>query len=492
MLKRLKRLLTGGARGENAAVSQPLPEVGAGVCSGPTSSLPPAQPTPLRSEPTLDRGGIDADAARIVTRLTRQGHTAYFVGGCVRDLLLRRRPKDFDIATSATPRQVKDLFRNCRVIGRRFKLAHIYFRNEALAGGEKIIEVSTFRAFVPGTEDSADLLITRDNVFGTPEEDARRRDFTVNGLFYDPESGKVIDHVGGLPDLDRRVLRTIGDPDIRLREDPVRILRAIKFAARLDFAIDPGVMAAMQRHRREISRCAPPRTLEEVLRVFRSGSALPAFALLGESRVLEVLLPEIDSALAIHAGLVPAYQGVLSEFDRRVQAGEDLPASVLVASLSLPLLPWQANPHGGGQDLMGAMAETIDPILERLRVPRRDAEQVRQILLSIRKLVPGYRAKRFSRAALAQRPYFPLLLQAFSIHCRAQRTWVETLHAWEELRTRTPAVEAPPAPRVGSRRGGRVPAGKEEHSGERTGASDDPRRRGRRRRRRRSAGADSA
>jgi len=489
MLKRLKRLLTGGARGDGAAATQPLPRVEADAAGSASVPLPASTP---RAEPTLDRTAIDADAARIVSRLTRQGHTAYFVGGCVRDLLLRRRPKDFDIATSATPRQVKDLFRNCRVIGRRFKLAHVYFRNEALAGGEKIIEVSTFRSFVPGSEDSADLLITRDNVFGTPEEDARRRDFTVNGLFYDPESGRVIDHVGGLPDLDRRLLRTIGDPDIRLREDPVRILRAIKFAARLDFAIDEGVMAAMQRHRREISRCAPPRTLEEVLRVFRSGAALPAFALLGESRVLEVLLPEIDAALTVHAGLVPAYQGVLSEFDRRVQAGEELAASVIVASLSLPLLPWQANPHGGGQDLMGAMAETIDPILERLRVPRRDAEQVRQILLSIRKLVPGYRAKRFSRATLAQRPYFPLLLQAFSIHCRAQRTWVETLNAWEDLRTRTPVVEDPRTPRGGPRRGGRAPAASTDAASERTASGDEGRRRGRRRRRRRPAGGESA
>jgi poly(A) polymerase len=488
MLKRLKRLLTGGARGEQAA-SETSPSKADVEVAPATASTALPQPGAVRAEPTLDRTRIDPDAARIVSRLSRQGHTAYFVGGCVRDLLLGRRPKDFDIATSATPRQVKDLFRNCRVIGRRFKLAHVYFRNEALAGGEKIIEVSTFRAFIPGADDSADLLITRDNVFGTPEEDARRRDFTVNGLFYDPETGKVIDHVAGLPDLDRRVLRTIGDADIRLREDPVRILRAIKFAARLGFAIDPKVMSAMQRHRREISRCAPPRTLEEVLRIFRSGAALPAFALLGESRVLEVLLPEIDTALAAQASLVPAYHGILSELDRRVQAGEEVPAAVLVASLVLPLLPWQANPRSGGQDLMGAMAETIDPILERLRVPRRDAEQVRQILLSIRKLVPGYRAKRFSRAALAQRPYFPVLLQAFSIHCRAQRTWVDTLHAWEELRTRNPETEPPAATRGGARRGGHARAPIAEAGGDRVGGVDEGRRRGRRRRRRRPSGA---
>ena len=190
---------------------------------------------------------IDPDADKILRRLRRNGHIAYLVGGCVRDLLLGRTPKDFDIATSATPNEIKDLFRNSRIIGRRFRLAHIFF-------GQKIIETATFRTNPrEGAEATGDepeeLLIRRDNVFGTAEEDARRRDFTINGLFYDIESGEVIDYVGGLADLGARTVRTIGDPDVRFREDPVRILRAIKFAARLGFSIEQGTYEALLAHR---------------------------------------------------------------------------------------------------------------------------------------------------------------------------------------------------------------------------------------------------
>src|SRR5262245_29808984 len=235
---------------------------------------------------------IDPDARKVIRRLVRYNHQAYLVGGCVRDLLLERSPKDFDIATSATPNEVKALFRNCRIIGRRFRLAHVFF-------GPKIIETSTFRANPREDEDgdAPDLLIRRDNVFGTAEEDARRRDFTINGLFYDVEKEQVIDHVAGLPDLVARRVRTIGDPDIRFREDPVRILRAIKFAARLDLAIEMGTFRAMLAHRGEISKCAPPRILEEIYRLARGGAARRSFELLLSTGVLEVLIPELEERI---------------------------------------------------------------------------------------------------------------------------------------------------------------------------------------------------
>jgi poly(A) polymerase len=233
--------------------------------------------------PSLDRAAIDPDADRVVRKLTRAGHKAYLVGGCVRDLLVARKPKDFDVATSATPNEIKSTFRNCRIIGRRFRLAHVFF-------GAKIIETSTFRAN-PRDEDDHDLLIRRDNVFGTETEDARRRDFTINGLFYDVEREEVIDHVGGLADLDAKLIRTIGDPDIRFQEDPVRILRAVKFAARLDFGFEPATWRALLRWRGEISKCAPPRLLEEVHRLMRGGAARRSFELLVETGVLAVLSP---------------------------------------------------------------------------------------------------------------------------------------------------------------------------------------------------------
>ncbi|HEU5057503.1 MAG TPA: polynucleotide adenylyltransferase PcnB [Kofleriaceae bacterium] len=236
---------------------------------------------------------IDPDADKVVRRLARHGFQAYLVGGCVRDLLLQRTPKDFDVATNATPKEIRQLFRNCRIIGRRFRLAHIFF-------GPKIIETSTFRANPREGDDASDsdeLLIRRDNVFGTDTEDARRRDFTINGLFYDVEAERVIDHVGGLADLERRVVRTIGDPDIRFREDPVRMLRAVKFAARLDFTIEPVTLAALIRHRGEIAKCAQPRVLEELYRLLRGGAAHRSMALLIETGLASNLSPQLATLL---------------------------------------------------------------------------------------------------------------------------------------------------------------------------------------------------
>ena len=236
--------------------------------------------------PALDHALIDGDAERVVRRLTKGGFTAYLVGGCVRDLLLGRQPKDFDVATSATPNDIRDLFRNCRIIGRRFRLAHVYF-------GKKIIETATFRANPRDDEDGedGDLLIRRDNVFGTETEDARRRDFTINGLFYDFEREDVIDHVDGLPDLEARLVRTIGDPDVRFREDPIRMLRAIKFAARCDLTIEPATYAALLRHRDDIRKSAPPRVVEEVFRLLRGGAARRSLELALSTGVLDVLSP---------------------------------------------------------------------------------------------------------------------------------------------------------------------------------------------------------
>ncbi len=239
--------------------------------------------------PTLDRAAIDPDADRVVRKLTRAGYKAYLVGGCVRDLLVGRTPKDWDVATSATPNEIKATFRNSRIIGRRFRLAHVFF-------GSKIIETSTFRAN-PREEDEHDLLIRRDNVFGTETEDARRRDFTINGLFYDVEKEEVIDHVGGLADLDAKLMRTIGDPDVRFQEDPVRMLRAVKFAARLSFGFEPATWKALLRWRGEISKCAPPRLLEEIHRLMRGGAARRSFELLVETGSLAVLSPYLAGLL---------------------------------------------------------------------------------------------------------------------------------------------------------------------------------------------------
>jgi tRNA nucleotidyltransferase/poly(A) polymerase len=271
--------------------------------------------------PSLDRAGIDSDADRVVRKLTRAGYKAYLVGGCVRDLLVKRTPKDFDVATSATPNEIKATFRNSRIIGRRFRLAHVFF-------GAKIIETATFRAN-PRDEDDHDLLIRRDNVFGTESEDAKRRDFTINGLFYDVEREEVIDHVGGLADLDAKLVRTIGDPDIRFQEDPVRMLRAIKFAARLDFGFEPATWRALLRWRSEISKCAPPRLLEEVHRLLRGGAARRSFELMVETGVLAVLSPYLAGLLegpGAPATAPPTVAAVPRPTIARVEYDDDDPA----------------------------------------------------------------------------------------------------------------------------------------------------------------------
>src|SRR5262249_47625471 len=258
-----------------------------------------------REEHTVSRRDIDPDALKVLYRLRQGDHAAYLVGGSVRDLLLGRRPKDFDIGTSAHPYQVKKLFRNCWIIGRRFRLAHVKF-------GPKVIEVATFRRqVVPGEEVVQDgvpapdpstsegqQLIHHDNTFGTPEEDAFRRDFTINALFYDIATFSVIDYVSGLEDLEAGVVRSIGDPDVRLKEDPVRMIRAIALAARLELDIDPVLLGPTRTHRHEIAKASAPRMLEEYYKILRAGSAEKAFGRLADVGLLEPTSPELHKGAA--------------------------------------------------------------------------------------------------------------------------------------------------------------------------------------------------
>ena len=495
MLNRLKRLFGGRSRGEVA----PEPHVATAVTpEAPAPGADPEaepRPSPATLERRIRRSDIDPDAAKIIRRLVRHGHTAYLVGGCVRDLLLRRKPKDFDISTSATPAQVRRLFRNCRIIGRRFQLAHIFFRNPG-ARGDKVIEVATFRAYHRGQEDTgegggkkepeADLLITRDNVFGTPQEDAWRRDFTVNGLFYDLDRQEVIDHLGGMTDLRRRTLRSIGDPDIRFREDPIRILRAIRFAARLDFTVDPDTLEAMKRHRWEILRSAAPRILEELLRILRCGASTPAFVLLGETRTLEVLLPEVDGALHDDPSLVDVYMGILGEMDRRASAEEVLPASVLVSCLLMPLVPWDLE-ASDAREAQTRLVQLFEGVARRMRLSRRDGDAARRIFAAVPKMTPGYHARRFSRTALVRRPYFPELLTVFSILSTAAGRWSEAVAGWEErhrLQSDDGTVDAP----AGRGRPRRPPSGRRPRQAADGPESAGGKRRRRSRRRRRGRG----
>ncbi len=381
-------------------------------------ALEPELPRPAH-EPEIPLDRLDPDAVKTVSRLRHMGHQAYLVGGCVRDLLLGRTPKDFDIATSAHPGEVRAVFRNCRLIGRRFRLAHVYFR------GGKVMEVATFRKNpVDVGEDvpqDGDLLITRDNVFGTAEEDAVRRDFTVNGLFYDVFSGEVIDYVGGRADLEDRRIATIGDPEIRMREDPVRALRAVRFASRLGFTIEPECFAAMRRHASELARCAAPRLLEEVFKILRCGGSARAFELLRSCGALPVVLP----ALATHLDAQGEegrrrVQARLTALDELVRSGAEVSDAVLLGALLSHLAP---GPGGGTQPV----DELLQQLVATARLPRRVAERTRLALGAQRSLREQPRRR---RRGLSHQAYFEDAVQLLEIGVRAGGEGAEELAHW--------------------------------------------------------------
>jgi poly(A) polymerase len=368
-------------------------------------SEPPddGRPRPVVHPIELDDERIDQDAAKVVRRLTRAGYEAYLVGGCVRDLLLGRRPKDFDVCTSARPDDVRRLFRNSRVIGRRFRLVHVLF------GGGKVIETATFRR-APDEDDRGstdDLLIRNDNVFGEAHQDARRRDFTINALFYDLERNEVLDWVGGMPDIERRAVHTIGKPLVRFLEDPVRILRAIKFSAKLDLGINPETYDAIVEARKALARAAKPRLFEEILRLMREGAAHRALFLCWETGVLDVLLPELSTFLADREEDDDRVWQLLQEVDRRTVESGPLDDVVLwTVLLAEPL----REACDGARDRVETAHEFLEGVVDRLNVPRRIAESIRRIVALMPRLESG-RGGRFSRT-----PLYPVAMEVLDIY----------------------------------------------------------------------------
>jgi poly(A) polymerase len=363
-----------------------------------------AEPTILpRSSHPISRRDIDPGALKVLYRLHEHHYVAYLVGGSVRDLLLRRRPKDFDIGTSAHPHQVKKLFRNCWIIGRRFRLAHVKF-------GTQTIEVATFRRHVdssevtveaeiaealegganglmdpPGEERTyaqdatprrhhqlapPDRLIQRDNTYGTPEEDAFRRDFTVNALFYDIGTFSIIDYVGGLADLESRLIRCIGDPEVRFLEDPVRMLRAVVLSARLEFTIDQPILDAMAVHRHEIARSAPPRLLEEYYKILRSGHAEQAMRQLRATKLMKEITPELSNAPEALWRSIAALDRYRARF---ASAPDSLTNAILAGTLLEPLGLAGRRPRFAAD----ALEQRIE--IGMLPIARRDVERLQQI-----------------------------------------------------------------------------------------------------------------
>lgn len=432
-----------------AAVEAPIVVERMGPAREPRSPRPPRdrqrRNNRPRGESRIPLDKIDHHAETVVRRLERAGFKAYLVGGCVRDLLLGLEPKDFDIATDARPEDVKKIFRrNSRIIGRRFRLVHVHF------GRDAIIEVATFRANITDDDASAegqDLLIRRDNVFGSEEEDALRRDFTINGLFFHVPSGQIIDHVDGLADIERRYLRMIGDPQIRLREDPVRILRAIRFKAKTDLVIDDELLEAMILCKEEIRRCAPARILEESLRLLRIGYSQETVRLLAQTGVLEILFPVVQSYIEDSTPVriepdeeqedgevverdrldhVLAYLDALDELIRRGDEVQDCVA--LAALVAAPLLEAIEDPTLDNVDRNHLLSDWLVEMGSQITLTKRLHEQLRQMFLTLR---------RFNRRSSGRRKrgrgrVTKEAVQLLEISLRANGRPLDELEDWEQ------------------------------------------------------------
>lgn len=349
------------------------------VTSPTTGNLEPVVYEP--NQHSIRKSDIDDDARKVVYRLQKAGFKAYIVGGGVRDILLGKKPKDFDISTDATPRQIKSLFRNSRIIGRRFKLAHVFF------GHGKTLEVSTFRDSVeppeaPEEAAGAASPITHDNLYGTEETDALRRDLTINGLFLDVSTMRIIDYVDGMRDLQQGVIRIIGEPDVRFREDPVRMLRVVRHSARNGFQIDPTCWDSIVANAQLITQSSQVRVFDELRKDFSSGCFLTILSLLGETGLLEFLLPEL---LENQGRLLSGESDCslcLERIDDLVSEGEEVSPTVVLAIIAL----FTAGDSIWLRDLAETLpqardlGERLSSCFTRLNVPRKERERIQMLL----------------------------------------------------------------------------------------------------------------
>jgi poly(A) polymerase len=373
-------------------------------------------------ETDIDPALIDTDALYVLDRLREAGFTAYLVGGSVRDLLAKKVPKDYDISTSARPEEIKTIFqRRCILIGRRFRLAHIRF-------GHKIIEVSTFR-----TGENVDDLIVHDNEWGTPEQDVLRRDFTINGLFYDSSNHSVIDYVGGWADIHEGILRTIGQPEMRFRQDPVRIIRLIKFQARFGFKIEANTEKAVTTCLEEIRKSSEARILEEILRMLESGASEPFFRLLAQYNLINILFPSLTEFLHTSKGKeVFHYLSVVDKLyqykgkntlDRAVLAS-CLVYTMLEKELEKQYLSKKLTPHIG--EITICTSTLLKEVLTQTftHFPRRISSMMIAIIVAQYRLTP-LSGKRHYREKMFKHKDFELSLKFFKLRALVNERLVE-------------------------------------------------------------------
>ncbi len=394
---------------------------------------------------------MSPNALHTLYRLRQRGFIAYLVGGCVRDLLLERTPKDFDVATDATPSQIRRLFRNCRLIGRRFRLAHIHFQNE-------IIEVATFRRSARTSSNAdredegpdgrpyrhimdADGMVLRDNVFGTPEEDAISRDFTINALFYNIADFSVIDYSTGLNDLTQRLIRLIGEPYVRFTEDPVRMLRAVRFAASHDFAIEAATWDALCELSSTISRVATSRLYEEIQKIFLLGSARPVLNLLDKSGLLTALFPGLYQWIHKDDGRLVLLHANLEGLDQLYQTGTPPSPALFFAAIFGPYLEEEAltrTRDGIPRPLAldAACADFMEDIRKTVCVPGRVGSQLRAFLAlqpSLHKMPPR------RPSSIVNRPEFTGALAYLRLISETRKENRASLGWWDSFLSAAPS-----------------------------------------------------
>lgn len=367
-----------------------------------------------RGEHGISRSRIDPDALKIMYRLMDHGYKAYMVGGGVRDLLLGKAPKDFDISTDATPNQIRSLFRNCRIIGRRFKLAHIFFRDN------KIIEVSTFRdvsaTVEADTEDTEAPAVKSDNTYGTESTDAWRRDITINALFYDLATFSVIDYVGGVEDLQKKIIRVIGDPEERYREDPIRMMRVVRHAARAGFTIEEKSRRALERHGVLIRKCPPVRIYVELVKDLTSGYAAKILRMLGECGLLDHIIPELVAHEQSLLRQDSQFALCLERADELIKNKHEISLTAILSLLTLF--------SGTDNILLGQLKHRfidktelqnhVASVFPELALPRKERERIEKVLLNWHALELSH-PDEFRPQQLGRRQNFPDVAQLFSV-----------------------------------------------------------------------------
>lgn len=412
-----------------------------------------------RKEHHISRKQISPNALRTLYRLHRYGFIAYLVGGCVRDLLLERAPKDFDIVTNATPSQIRRLFRNCRLIGRRFRLAHLHFQDE-------ILEVATFRRDVAPSDNTdteeaghnnrpprhiknEDGMVLRDNIFGTPEEDALRRDFTINALAYNIADFSIIDHTTGLYDLQQQLIRPIGDPYVRFTEDPVRMLRAVRFSASHNLVIEPATWEILCKLSPTISRVAPSRLYEEIQKLFLLGSARPVFNLLNNSGLLKALFPGISQWIYGRNNSMASLHTNLGYFDQLYRSGKPSSPVLFMSTLFGPGLEEAVLiHHRDGRPYQQALDTTCaiftEEVCKPAGIPGKVSNQLRAILAlqpSLHKIPPR------RPSSIINRPEFTDAMVYLRLTAETRKENKTSLEWWDTFLSKASTVTGlePPA-----------------------------------------------